>query len=672
MSTLSYIRETLRRELTEDDKFYKKMVYFFEMTLPPSTSAIMGFQFFFPFALNPEAMIFDEPFSVEETKTQGGGVTVEENGIITRKLTIRGHTGFKPRKLKSQPIGLLAVPSEKRSYDRQLPKMVMDAISGQRHFQYLQDAVFRTYADLKRDPDAAKDTRMFFHNPKDDEHWEVVPLDFRLERSAAKPITYNYNIELLVVDKASAVDADFSEDKSLLDSLKDLFRTINNAVNLLTGAVRDLTNIINEVKSYVAAIGTILSSVTAIIGAVTDFVNGVTSLIQLPAKIVKDLIADVEGACKELENTLDKKGAWEAQRSGLLDLAAANMLPELSRGDLVALLSDVESPLPIEVHQALQDIATGASLLLMHSTSFETPLQERIRKQKEKQALITSASADALAAAAAADSPSSLTEINALGTGLMPGDSNRALVNLTDAGADVPAYTGFQSVIVEQGDSLASIAGKFLGDARKWSDLANANDLKPPFVSGQAAANITSATDEEAFPGALGVGKILMVPNFQRPPEARPLLPVLGVSGDRSPEEKLLGADLALTRFPGQEPRYDVAINTEFGSNDARIVTGIANLRQAIELRVTIEKGTDKLYRKVGLEPIVGLKWVAIDKELIKFRVIKTVSADPRILGIRRATLTGLANGQPDDAVEVSIEADLIGFIEAATIKSMI
>ena len=163
-----------------------------------------------------------------------------------------------------------------------------------------------------------------------------------------------------------------------------------------------------------------------------------------------------------------------------------------------------------------------------------------------------------------------------------------------------------------------------------------------------------------------------MVPNFQRPPEARPLLPVLGVSGDRSPEEKLLGADLALTRFPGQEPRYDVAINTEFGSNDARIVTGIANLRQAIELRVTIEKGTDKLYRKVGLEPIVGLKWVAIDKELIKFRVIKTVSADPRILGIRRATLTGLANGQPDDAVEVSIEADLIGFIEAATIKSMI
>jgi len=211
-SALAYFKEQFRRELTGDDKFWKQFTYFFELAVPAEVWPLGSL--LFPLVLPPESISFEEPFAVEQTQTQDGGLIVEENGIIQRRMTIRGHTGWKPRKLPHTAItALMGIPSEKRSFDRTLKPLVLDAISGQRHFQYLQDAVFRTYADLKRDPDMAKDTRLFWHNPKDDEHWEVVPLSFTLERSASRRMYYQYNINLLVVGKASEVDADFSEDK---------------------------------------------------------------------------------------------------------------------------------------------------------------------------------------------------------------------------------------------------------------------------------------------------------------------------------------------------------------------------------------------------------------------------------------------------------------------------
>ena len=192
MGTLDFLRETVRQAITGDDKFYKQFLYFFELRIPQKL-AINGIQttVLFPLMLAPENLSMDEPFAVEVTQTQGGGLIVEENGIIQRMLRIRGNTGFKPRAWEgSRGLALSVVPPEKRSYSRNLDPFIFDALSGQRHFQYLQDAVFRTYGDLKRDPESAEDTRLFWHNPKDDEHWEVIPQKFSLERSSSKRTIY--------------------------------------------------------------------------------------------------------------------------------------------------------------------------------------------------------------------------------------------------------------------------------------------------------------------------------------------------------------------------------------------------------------------------------------------------------------------------------------------------
>lgn len=642
-SLVELLRETARRELTEDDKFYRKMLYFFELRVPFDVWPLGSF--LFPLMVNPQSISFEEPFSVEVTQTQDGGVIVEENGIVVRRLHIRGNTGWKPRKMNSASAvtSLISIPPDKRSYDRQLPALILDAISGQRHFQYLQDAVFRTYADLKKDPESAKDTKLIFHNPKDDEHWEVVPQAFNLERSSGKPTMYDYSIDLLVVGKASAHEIDESEDKAWWDSLKDKLRQVNNAIQSIQGFVRDVTGVVSEIKGYIANIGTILTSAVQILDAVTDFVNGVTDAVLLVPTTVKNLVAEVETAIADYEDALERIGV--------------DLDPE-ERTD----------PLPVQIHQAMTGLSTGCELLLMHPTIFETPLDQQLRLLKNRQSLSDVASAEELDAAAAESSPTSLTDITNKGTALMPGDSNRAEVNITGAGANVPVYSSLTETIVEQGDTLMTIAAKALGDARKWQELAVVNNLRPPFINGQAASDIEEATDQEALPGALGVGKKLLVPGRKKPPELQPRLPVLGVPTDASIEQRLLGGDLALIRYPGTQPRYDVAIDVAHGSVDAKKVIGMDCLRQAIELRLVIEKGTDILFKRVGIEQVVGLRWAPLDKELLRYRVLKTVQEDPRIAGVRKATLTA----PTDDSAEVEVEAVVVGFAQPATVKVVV
>jgi hypothetical protein len=74
-------------------------------------------------------------------------------------------------------------------------------MSGQRQFQFLQDRIFRLYSDLKQNPDASAGTKLYFHNPKDQENWRVIPMSFTMSRAAPRSTMYFYDIQLLVVEK---------------------------------------------------------------------------------------------------------------------------------------------------------------------------------------------------------------------------------------------------------------------------------------------------------------------------------------------------------------------------------------------------------------------------------------------------------------------------------------
>lgn len=635
VSPVALIRERLRQSITGDDRFFQKLLYYFELRIPLELlgSSMTGqASFLFPLVLGPQSISMEEPFTVSATPTQGGGLYVEENGIVQRMLKIRGHTGFKLRTLKANgPHVLDALTPDKRSFGRFLPGTVLDKISGQRHFQYLQDAVFRTYADLKRDPATSENTQLVFHNPKDEEHWLVVPQRFTMERDSSKPVHYTYAIDLLVVAPAEDADADFSEDQNLLDQIKDTLRMVQSGVSMIAGAINDLTALVGELTNLVKDVGKIIDSATTVLSAASNFVEGVTAFIQSPLALVNSVVDLVDEALA-LRDTVERS------------------LEDITR-------------LPENVKQKFRQLADGAERIATHPEAFETPVIKKIRETKRRQELLASMSRAALQEAEGSAAPTTLDAAAGLGTAVTPGDVQIARSEL-GVGRETRQYTGATSITVEQGDTLVSLAAKYLGDARRWQDIAILNGMKPPFINDLADVRLG---ETEVFPGTLGTGGKILIPNYSRPPNRQPLLPVLGVGLEEPAENHFLGTDFALTEVGGRPgaPRFDWEVDEEGGSVDLKHVSGYANMGQALKFRLSVEKGTDKLYTRLGVERVIGLNIDAVDLETAKFRITQAVLSDPRVASLRRVTFDA-AQG---DQLASDMVVELRGFSQPTTIR---
>ena len=656
-STLKYIREMVRQSLMEDSNFLKRYLYFFEMWVPTDVATWGGyFGFLFPLILPPTAYSMEEPFTVEVTPTQGGGLYVEENGIVQRTIRISGHTGFKPRPLKLR-LGdayPATVPMTKRSHGRELPRTILDKISGQRHFQYLQDSVFRTYGDLKRDPTTAKDTKLMFHNPKDQEHWIVVPQRFTLDRDASSPLLYRYNIELLVVGDAGEVRADFSEDKGIMDSIKDFMRTVKNAIDMVTGAFNDLTAMVNEIKIFINGIATILDAVSGILLAAGDFVDGVTELVETPFESIQSSWKGLEDALQNLQDRVNP--------------------------------DDPATPpagLPDATINRLRTMQAGLELMGMYPAIYISSAEVTMKQIREEQEPGRKFGEARLTEALGSEPPTSFDEVNARGTRLTPGDALSARGAVT-TGSALKKYKSVRQVTVEQGDTLMGLAARYMGDARAWQYIAIANGLKPPFIDSQASiplvagvgtgstvSGIASGADESPFGNTLGIGSKILIPSNLKSTIDLPILPVAGARVEESAEDQFLGTDLKLEAVSGIEgsghAMYDIPIDTDLGGMDAMTVSGMNNLKQAVITRLVTEKGTDTLYRAVGMQRVVGLGFSPLDLEMAKFRARESIGSDPRIAAVRNLMLK-----QDGDALEIDMRAEVRGFAESRPVRATV
>lgn len=632
------LKERERRIYTSDATFYRKLLYFFELRLPALSAPGGSSQtasFFFPLIINPQSYSMEEPFAVEATPTQGGGLYVEENGIIQRTIRLSGHTGFRPRPFPrgiNGPLALKTESPEERSFGRRLRTNVLDAVSGQKHFHYLQDAVFRTYADYKRDPAKAADTVLIFHNPRDEESWQVAPVRFVLERTKDTRFLYSYEIELLVLDQAALVDKDFSEDKDLFATIRDAVIMVKSGINIVQGAVNDLVALAQEIQNVVQNFNQIIDGVTSVINAVSDFVEGVTDFIQLPLSTVSSLAETVDASLQVL---FDLEEA---------DQAVVN--------------------LPDQVWNKLRQIGDGLDRVLSHPEVFETQAQKELRRIKELQELQRSLSTERAEEARDEDPPSSLDDVNALGTNVTSGDVLSAEGELR-IGGSVIAYTGVRKVAITNTDSLVSLAARYLGDARLWQHIAVLNGLKPPFLDEQAAKSLTS--DEPAFPGAFGVGDSILIPSFTRANTELPLLPVLGARSDDSADVHLLGRDLKLEPVAGRPGAvlYDVPIDEQGGSVGPQLVEGTENLKQGLLSRLGIEKGTDILFQKVGVGRIIGTNFAPGDIEAARYKFIEAISQDTRVANVASIEL----RNDSGDSLLIEADVEVRGFAEPLSVQ---
>ena len=608
----------LQRELSrqvragQDDKYLRRFVYFFELRVPPSVAKGATSTFIYPLIIPPENYRMSEPFEVTQTYTNGAGLWLEENGVVARTINLRGTTGFKPRafpKVGKASGASGAVPYEGKSHSRSLHYSIAEALSGLRHFQFLQDAVFRTYGDLKRDPATNEGTELYWHNPFLDEHWRVVPIRFNTTHDAKRTTLLEYDIELLAVEGAASANIVFSEDAEVLKKLTDAPRTLRNGVSLIQSAILDLANVQGQLRNTIKGIGGVIDDAGSIAAATEDFLDGTKRLISVPL----DYLASTHDA---LDNALS---AFDS-----------------------ALVLGSSEDVPDSVLNIVRRIGDGLNIIGSYPDKFQNSIDAAVDSFQKKADLSTTRSQTQLALAREQPAPQTLREFNQLGTDLLPGDYLRARDEL-GLGRNTPRYTSAEERIIEHGDTLANLAARYLGDARRWKFIAVFNNLQPPFIS------------EMGLPGTVTVGDRILIPNFAKPPEVRANIAVLGTRGDQPGDEHALGVDVLVS--DAGNGFYDLVIDEEHGSVDVKDVRGVANLQQAIRTRLITERGHDVLYKSLGVHRVVGLGLTVVDKEVAQLRLIESLQADPRIAAVRGISF----ENEPSDTLTAEIDVEVRG-----------
>lgn len=587
----------------DDDLFVAQSVYFFELRLPNSSNPTSVTRYRFPLALNPEAISFSEPFMAESTPTLGGGLVVEESGIVQRSIRIRGSTGTYQRSMKDADIGQLnTLGSDQRTFGRVLDPVIQGILSGQKIFQYLQDSVFRVYADAKRDPSMAAGTALIFQMPRESEAWEVVPTHFGYDRSAGRPLDYPYDIELMVVQKAELTLLPFSEDKPVLDALKDPLKVAANFLGRATAAVQALAAAQGQLRNYFRSLDVILVQASALVTSVSEFVQGSANLISAPASTVRVLASTIASSLE----------AFVAAEESL-------------------------KAVPQTYEQSMRQLEGACYYLLLHPASFA---QARAAATQAEQATAEFLNAQAAAALASRTSslPTTLSAASRLGTSLTP---EQAVQIQTDvqAGGSTIQYTGSHSYQVRAGDTFSNLAGRFLGDARRWRYIAALNNIKPPYNQMVGSTPLLAQGQPVTLNG-LKLGDTILIPDFSTPQSGQTDLTTLGVSPDAPVQDRLFGTDLALavggglatnTRALAQGQKLDWVVDASSGNTDLKSASGLDNLAQAVLTRVSLERGQDPLYQSLGVDPVVGSSIAAIDAQTLAFNLREALTQDPRI-----------------------------------------
>ena len=179
-------------------------------------------------------------------------------------------------------------------------------VSGQRVFEFLQQEVFRAYSDLCRDPATAQGAKLLFHNPRDQEHWQVEPMSFTLQRGPQSNYTYPFAIEMTVLGPALPTALPMvSTDRGVLDRIRDTVAQVTEAMDNLRGAIDDLTSVQGSFHVLGQQVAGVIDSASYVVQAATSFVVGTQALINVPRAAVFALFNACTDVCEVFASLVD-------------------------------------------------------------------------------------------------------------------------------------------------------------------------------------------------------------------------------------------------------------------------------------------------------------------------------------------------------------------------------
>jgi hypothetical protein len=614
-----------------DDKYYKNFLYFFTLEIPKEAHSfgMVPISAQFPLLINPQTYTVSDPFTVSVTPTLGGGVFVEENGVLVRQISLTGVTGFTPRRMKGTAFQVQdhALKDTIHYSPFRAPAPIPPlALSGQAQFFNLQDRCFRLYGDLKRNPQTADGTRMFWHNVKDGEAWRVIPLSFRLVRATPRSTLYRYQIELLGIELKEQVDLFGAiEDQSWSDLILSPFRKLqswvdsaNGAINTVTAYVNEFENTVRSIRNSIESISSIIDNVTNVVDAVTDAAQGVTDLIAAPARLLTNVSNSIE-----------------------------NLLDSIEEAGLVATDFTQNGKIPMAYLQSWSNIKrTMEQSLAEFPERFETTYEARLRALSARARRATSDGE-----AANSSYAKHFSGLASSGSAVQPGDAQTDRGRGTPGDSVVPAARSFVArSLPAHVNTIHEAAKELLGNSTRWRELAMLNGLAYPYIS------------RAGVPGTIKPGDTLLIPSDQPPRRDRGPLAILGVPPDAPKEERFWGTDFKLKPLEDTNPQvgprggYDLEANGS--GNDFLLVKGEDNLVQGITTRVITEQGSSALYSDLGVPAAIGSVQPFLEEEAAKTSFQRAVLVDPRISSVTNVRL--LARSSPDT---LQIEMDAVALL---------
>jgi len=500
-----------------------------------------GLKFTLP--ISPEQLVISTPFAINVSATLGG-VVEQHGGAPFRQISFSGTFGvvsdrptatqLQNERLEIAGTGIFAgtlsaaasVATQATSlgsgqrYTANLSSAdttnsdIQQGSTGYYHFRALQ-RFLETYADAKKQSGGA-DLRLAIFIWKEDVAYLVTPLAFDVTKTAATPFEYHYSLRFQAWRRvsigqigvsASGVSAP-SARASTSYSLVKAYRDISNAIRL----ANSVTNTLHAVRKDIANVFNVLRQVAHFCSATAGISR---TFLSLPKEIRKVAESAVRESWNEIAASFDglSPSVGGVVQSISSEVAALNSGTATSTPTLTTALSDdSQADLHDLIHpdslnlSPAQRQATGDYLdqtLSLTSTDFRAAAENlfsvitdfadvvglnnatydkvtgRVPKVKVRDATLDDFRAmQALSTAA--------TAIQALvvnAPSRIPITTIEYVAGLANAnGIAMRVPKSKFAVPFPYGSSLERLSQQYLGDATRWMEIAELNELRAPYV----------------------------------------------------------------------------------------------------------------------------------------------------------------------------------------------
>lgn len=593
----------------------------------------------FALPLAPQNINQTEEPAINITPTQGG-TTVNHGGNRYKTLMLAGTTGVAPFR------GAGGV--NKKTGEAIFQPKELKYKSGYEVFLHFRNWLRTYYEAKKKMGKQARNYRLVFKNYKDGEFLVVELLKFEMDRQAAKSFLYDYKCEFRVIShfKFDTPNASFLE--NLENNVQDAFDKIDQA----RGVFLRTQDILRQVEStYENVIVNPLRQASLAIKALQGI--GIVA-----ADMSNKAISNTVSAAKTLAIAVGLQGQLAANKvTGTLDprLAAIKLPTDLkaavdAKGSALiqtfgeGLMAMDPNVFPPETVDATLD--EQAQVLNFPRSFYENTIDglQRVKQNAEDFFNLPSPEYDAIfnrTSTNVGDQTVSVTNdqydilyaFNQAVTGIYLLLSTTDLFKATFDEKIADMNTRFSNNIqlianqavkqmkMPDGMSLERLAQQELGDATRWGEIVEVNNLKAPY---------------------LWLGDISQQPEGTIRPSDNILIPVPVLNGfSQVPDgklNKLTTGMSALERSLG----CDLKVNGDFdlqltSSGDLEITAGAENMGQAVVLKLAYEPGELILYPQIGAGVVPGKKFPSLVD--IKDGVVNTLLQDNRVQGVENLGL---------------------------------